>query len=110
MSRMRATAAEQQTFGGPSRRVGDVATDVVESYVWGDVENYNGGQEIFDPNAVVLRVLHLTEVDGAVGAYVSTFDAKTGVLGTSYFIPQFGKAAPEDVPQTPWAEASEELG
>lgn len=80
-----AAAAKQHAVGlGTDVTVGSLDGILQVDYVWGDVENYQSGQELFGRDAIVIRLARRVGVGVSRMFYVSSFDAETADLRLHY--------------------------
>lgn len=111
LARPRPTAADVlRAVGSPVdvesyRREADLDGESHADYVWGDVENYQSGQAYFDEDAVVLRIVGLTDRKHRVFS-IAAFDVATGLHAP--LSQNGGGRRPTtwtwDDPRTPWAD------
>ena len=73
-------------------------------YVWGDVENYQTGQDLFDADAIVVRLARRVGSGESRTFYVSSFDGVTGALLAHYATRGEAETFGADMPSTAWAD------
>lgn len=83
---LRLQADGQQAVGGGDATVGSLGGRPVAGYVWGDLENYLSGQELFDRDAIVLRLAREVGSSDNHAYHVSAYDAATDQLVISYTV------------------------
>jgi hypothetical protein len=104
---MRRTADELPTMSG-ERTVGETGGEPYVDYVWGDVENYQSGQQAFAADDIAVRIIRRVGVGHEREFLIVSFSAKTGRTAHSRASSTDGGDRPDsytyDMPDTAWAD------
>jgi hypothetical protein len=105
---MRTVADELKTTFEVDLTVGEAAGDPYVDYVWGDVENYQAGQRIFDADDIVVRMIRRVGTGEQREFHIVSFSAKTGLTTQERASTTHGGVRPNhftyDLPETVWAD------
>lgn len=104
---MRSKADELPALSA-DRTVGETGGDAYVDYVWGDVENYQSGQQAFDADDIAVRMIRRVGTGEQRKFLVVSFSARSGLTSQTRASFTDGGDRPDhytyDLPDTAWAD------